>query len=185
MNQKLTEELQIVGLGLLIVAISMSSILGYDFRDKWILILGVSGMVLLSIGYTVSWVRKGVRSFLFWQNLISYMLFLIFILGLYYDLGEWNDWVLYALAISSAIGAGYHLAGRIKEYAGDMRSLLSLSNLLMVASLVFIISGVILNGQSENASKLLLTGVFLFIAWGIAMRREGAEKPDQDGDEDL
>lgn len=172
MNQKLTEELQIVGLGLLIVAISMTSLLGFDFREQWILILGATGMVLFSIGYTVSWLKKGTGSFIFWQNLVGYILFLIFILGLYYDYGYWNEYIIYALAITSALGAAHHLAHQIRRYSGNISSILTLSNLLMLASLGFIIVGAFMFNGSENALKLILAGVFLFVAWGITMNRE-------------
>ena len=64
------------------------------------------------------------------------------------------------------------------------KSILSLSNLLMVASVGCIVIGVVLYSESDQATKLILTGVFLFLAWGIVMRREAAQRVEDEGDED-
>jgi len=172
-REKFLEEIQIVGMFFLIIGLSTMSLMNISYKHPVLMVIWIFGGLLTMFGYTLNWLKLGPSSFVFWQNLISYILFALFVVSMWLGLREIRQWLIYTIAVFSSIAAGYQLARQFQKLQEKRKSsMLNLSNIILLCAVVFFISGAISIGRNEISEELIIAGIVLFLAWGISLKRK-------------
>ena len=171
-KKKLFEDLQITGLGLLIVSISVVFLFKQHWDNEIILIMTITGIVFAGIGYTLNWISSGPAKMEFWTNLLSYLLIILFILGIKYRLHWASSLSLYGLAIGGSLTAGIHIARQLKHIStsGNESKLFSLNNILMLSATALFIIGLMLD-NTEIKYEMIILGFIIFLTWSFRVRK--------------
>lgn len=177
-NKKLFENLQIVGLFLVIVAISLVTFLHFDYLDTAPAVLAGFGAILATLGYSFNWLTKGPTSYVFWQNILGYGLMALLFYSIFNGHDQLFNWTSYLLAALGSLSAGYHLAKSIKKMtkADSRAELFSKSNVLMVSALVCFVVGIISYNRNDYGLIFIMLSIFLYLAWAAELKKENSQE---------